>query len=1680
MATSLLIKKQLIDMARILSFAIITFVVISKLSSQNVNVSGALVGNGTYATLGAAFTAINGGAQTGSVIAIDVVGNTTEAGAAVLNANDWTSLTIQPSGGVARTITTGVVGHLVDLNGADNVTINGINASGNSLTISNTATGASSAIRFIGDASNNIIQNCTILGSASTAANGVVIFSTGLVTGNDGNTINGCILSSAGANLPLYGIFSLGTSAAIDNSNITISNNEISNFFNASVASTVSAGININTNNSAWTISGNSFYQTATRTSTVGNLHYGVFISNGGNSYSISNNFIGGSSANCGGTPWTLLGAFTNRFTGIFATPAATATTSIQGNTIANFSVNSNSSATTVNGNFSGITVTAGNANIGTSNGNTIGSDTGNGSIAVNLQTNSGGSANMIVYTGTGTVNINNNIIGSINLTASTAISQGIQAILVSSGYPASISNNLIGSNSTVNSINASTVSTSASVQRVAGIVITGITNNNTINVQNNIISNLTQAGTTTAHYIRGITYSGQGSTIANLVNITGNTIKNLSGANSNATLSSVGNGHMGIQFLAVTTNSTYSIANISNNTISNLSAINITAVQTNVCGIGVSNLAANSTINNNVIFDLRNNSTMAVATTPPTITGIYSRAVINSPITISNNMISLGNTQTDNIQFIGIWNGFNASQHNVFHNSINIEGIVTAGSLPSFCFLRGDNSAASAITTPVNILNNILNNARTGGTGNHFAIGNNYGNGTSSSTGWTSTSSNHNVLNCSNPSNLGYWSGSKDFQNWKLSSLGDQLSLTNQSLPFVNSAGGDLHLNFGLSPTSLESGGTSTTVIIDFDSQPRPGPAGSVNGGAVASDIGADEFDGVQNDVFGPQLAYTTLVNSNCLTGRTLRGVTAIDNNGINFLAGTKPRLYYKLTTNANTYNDNTNATDGWKYVETSSVSTPLIFTFDYNLLFGGVTLGNIIQYFVVAQDNFSTPNVGISIGGFTTNPTSVALLPANFPITGTPNTFEFVTGLSTNLTIGASGNYLSLTDATGLFSAINSNGLIGNTTVKLLDATINESALNQLNKIQAGDCTENEYSLTILPDVGINTTLTTNSTAQLLRILANNVSIDGSNNGSNSRNLTLTSTAGPILFAGNLIATEVFRNFTLKNSNVYNGTNTSSAIIISDPTVSVGNFRNINLINNDIQKAFNGIYLLSSNGLGKQVTVKDNLLNAAGANQLRVRGIYMQGLDSAFVDGNNIGNFENVNAENDIAIWAASGCTNIEIKNNIIQGLSFTGTTSNGPVGINLTPNTTNSNFLISNNSIQALTSSGATSGAGFATGISLGFNSNNIIIEKNIISNVKNTNTSGWGCAGMILSSTNSNANVLVKNNFISDISSQGFNDVGIEDNGYGLAITSGAGYDIYHNTIEMNTNQVALTGLPACINITSGVTLANALDIRNNIFSNSQTIGDQRYSILCAAPNSVFEYIDHNNYHTTGPNLGFIGSNRATLSDIQTGFGQNLNSVSVLPLYTSSTDLHLPEMSNSSLANLGTFLPSVTSDIDLDARSNISPDMGADEFGISCSSVVSSNNDAGTGSLRMALECVPTNNVISIDASVSTIDLTSSLIMPNKTLTIIDNALPAAMIKLNSDVSNISLPATSNITINSINIKDLSATKTNPVLINAGNLDLINVKISGDTGSVTSPTYQNNGTGSIDGNCEIRNE
>ena len=231
------------------------FVALSLLAStgfaQNVTVNP---GAGSYATLSAAFAAINAGTHTGTVT-VSIVGDTTEPTAgAILNASGagsalYTTISITPSG--ARTVSGAATAGLplVDLNGADNVTIDGLNTGGNSLIISNTtvsATAATGTIRFIADATSNTIQNTTINGAATGLSTGTLIFSTATTTGNDNNTITACNIGPVGATFPTNAIYSSGTttSATTRNSGVQVTNNNIFDFYNAAGA-IVAGGVNL-------------------------------------------------------------------------------------------------------------------------------------------------------------------------------------------------------------------------------------------------------------------------------------------------------------------------------------------------------------------------------------------------------------------------------------------------------------------------------------------------------------------------------------------------------------------------------------------------------------------------------------------------------------------------------------------------------------------------------------------------------------------------------------------------------------------------------------------------------------------------------------------------------------------------------------------------------------------------------------------------------------------------------------------------------------------------------------------------------------------------------------------------------------------------------------------------------------------------------------------------------------------------------------------------------------------------------------------------------------------------------------------------------------------------------------------------------------------------------------------
>jgi len=185
--------------------------------AQNVTVNP---GAGSYATLKGAFDAINAGTHTGAVT-VSIVNDTTETASAVLNASgsgaaSYSSVVINPTG--ARTVSGAIAGHLIDLNGAQNVTIDGLNTGGNSLTIVNTsATTSTSTIRFHADASNDVVTNSTIKGAGTSTTFGTIFFDVGSVTGNTNNTISNNTITSSGASSPTNAIYSVGVSAVILN-----------------------------------------------------------------------------------------------------------------------------------------------------------------------------------------------------------------------------------------------------------------------------------------------------------------------------------------------------------------------------------------------------------------------------------------------------------------------------------------------------------------------------------------------------------------------------------------------------------------------------------------------------------------------------------------------------------------------------------------------------------------------------------------------------------------------------------------------------------------------------------------------------------------------------------------------------------------------------------------------------------------------------------------------------------------------------------------------------------------------------------------------------------------------------------------------------------------------------------------------------------------------------------------------------------------------------------------------------------------------------------------------------------------------------------------------------------------------------------------------------------------------
>ncbi len=1438
------------------------------------------------------------------------------------------TLTLRPQTGATGLAITSAntTAATVDLNGAKFVIIDGRpggTGTAKQLTIANTATGGV-AVRFINEASNNTLSYLTLQSVNTSATSGTVVFHTTTgANGNDNNTIDHCDIR-AGSTTPAKAIYSLGSidTPAMQNSGNSVSNCNILNFYSTS---SESAGVWLGSGNTEWTISGNSFYQTASRAPVQFEGAFPISIVNtAGNNFTVSGNFIGGSAPNAGGTPWTLGTTNSYEFTGIYLRVGTITPSNIQGNVIRNINWLRSSA-------WTGIGVGDGSVNVGTVTGNTIGSATGTGSIAVTAALTPHTTIGIAAET-TGTVAIANNTIGS--LTASGFSDSSLIGIQVGLGTY-TIANNTVGSNTTANSLNAASSVNAA--QQVIGInVVEVLSGSGSANITGNTVANLNNnvTGTVTGAQISGI------ATADGVNTISGNIVRNLSTTSQNSFSASA---------LGISLSSSEAGQTISQNIVHSLAN---TAASANVTVTGISYAGGATTRPNLIERNLVHSLAVSSTGTGSQVNGMQFAA---GTFTAQNNMVRVGlkadAASTANAGTVrGIYDNGGTAGRNFYHNSIIVGGTQTSGGNNTQAFL------SIGTTNLRDFRNNIFVNARSnsGGTGKHYAVA--YGGTTGNPAGLTA---NNDIFFVSGTGGvLGSYNGADrtTLAAWQTATGVDTASLNGNPL-YLNSSGTfatvDLHVQAG---SLVESAGTPVaSAMDDFDGQARSALS--------PVDIGADAGD------FGFGISYP-LLGIGTTANRMLSGWAGIISaSGISGGANA-PRFYFKKSTDADVFgaaNDSTG--NGWKYVAANNGSSPYSFTVDHSLLTGGgVSVGDTIQYFVVAQDtagNFKSNPIGAVTTG-----NSVQNLSAK-PTTGV-NSYTIVNTIGGTVTVGPGGTFTSLSGAGGLFAALNSRMLTGNLTVNLTGnpAENGSTVLNALTS-NNGYPLANAFAVTIQPDSATMRTISGAAASGLIRLNGvQRVTFDGSFGGA-GRYLT-------------------FRN-----------TNTGGATVVFINDASNNTVRNC-VIEGAATDANVGAVLFSTGA----ITGNDN--NTVTGCQIRNRsdatGVPAS-LVVSFGSWDTLSNSNNTISNNELFNFTANGVNVASASdswtiagNTIFQTASRT-TNLHGIAFNAVGTNTIRGNF------VHDLPTSGT------AFGIDLSAQTGAMTVAGNRIY------LGNPGGAGGIVFSPGVGQSVTVLNNMVtlSPAGDTPYRLWGIQDSG-----ASGSTILIVHNTVLItgaNTDPIQSTRAFSRVGTSTAT-------VKNNIFLNLRTrtgagSGDNFPANHYTLSTGTLD-MDYNIYTGTGLNetLDFFDGGDGTdnlthpityaqwqinvPSDRHSSAGPpGGNFTSAMFVNAATGDLRLVPGGNVLVNNTGTPVPGVTTDYDGQTRSGTTPDIGADEL-------ITNANLSGlalsSGTLSPAFNPGTVNYTAVVSNATTTLIVMPTVADPDATVTV-HSTSPATPVALN---------------------------------------------------------------------------
>lgn len=511
------------------------------------------------------------------------------------------------------------------------------------------------------------------------------------------------------------------------------------------------------------------------------------------------------------------------------------------------------------------------------------------------------------------------------------------------------------------------------------------------------------------------------------------------------------------------------------------------------------------------------------------------------------NNFVRLGIRPDGSSQSNGtIINGINITAGNasVYHNSVYVGGSGVGGSSNTFALYSNSTGSVSS-------LNNILFNARSNGAGSgkHYSHRFNTLSNLTSDYNLLMANGNGAVLGAIGVSDYNF------LPYWHQSTGSDLNSVTGDPI-FVNATGSastvDLHIAPSAS-TPIESAGIAIgTVSVDIDSESRASN--------TPTDIGADAGLFIPVDITPPSIVYTP-INSQALcsgTTTTTVEVNIVDNQTGLSTVSNLPRMYFRRKTGAPTTAWSTTNSVAGVFLSGTAQNSNWEFTIDYAAFGITVNANDEFEYYFVAQDQASTPNVGVSqTNGSTPVHPSVAVMttapafvfPANgfYVFNGTP--------LSGVVTVGVAGDYPSFNGVTGLFNAINTWGIAGDLDVRVI-SDISEISYTPLNK-QTEFCGSG-YKIRITPNSNVTRTITGTNGQTMIDINgAFSLTVDGrdqANLSAGGRHLIFRNNSSFPAIRFNNGASNDSVMYCQVQSRVQNSTQGSGVITIGGPLI-VGN---------------------------------------------------------------------------------------------------------------------------------------------------------------------------------------------------------------------------------------------------------------------------------------------------------------------------------------------------------------------------------------------------------------------------------------------------------------------------------------------------------------------------------------------